>query len=158
MTNAGARLVIGHWGFVGHWGLVIGTSRSVPHPIPLRASTGERGPDAQFPPTMSELLPAANAAPSHDPSGAEPARPPAGPLLRVMCFNVRYGTADDGPNRWEHRSDLAVRTIRRFDPDLLGVQEALRFQADALCAALDDYGFAGAGRDDGRDAGEFCGV
>jgi endonuclease/exonuclease/phosphatase family metal-dependent hydrolase len=75
-----------------------------------------------------------------------------------MCFNVRFGTADDGPNRWEHRSDLAARAIRRFDPDLLGVQEALRFQADALREALPGYGFAGAGRDDGRDAGEMCGV
>jgi endonuclease/exonuclease/phosphatase family metal-dependent hydrolase len=75
-----------------------------------------------------------------------------------MCFNVRYGTADDGPNRWEHRGGLAVRTIRRFDPDVLGVQEALRFQADALREALPEYGFFGAGRDDGRDAGEICGV
>ena len=107
---------------------------------------------------MSELLPAANAAPSHDSLRAASERPPAGPLLRVMCFNVRYGTADDGTNRWEHRGGLAVRTIRRFDPDLLGVQEALRFQADELRAALPDYGFVGAGRDDGRDAGEFCAV
>jgi len=75
-----------------------------------------------------------------------------------MCFNVRYGTADDGPNRWEHRSDLSVHAIRRFEPHLLGVQEALRFQVDALREALPGYGFAGAGRDDGRDAGEFCAV
>jgi endonuclease/exonuclease/phosphatase family metal-dependent hydrolase len=75
-----------------------------------------------------------------------------------MCFNVRFGTADDGPDRWEHRSGLAARAVRRFDPDLLGVQEALRFQADALCEALPAYAFVGAGRDDGRDAGEMCGV
>src|SRR5437667_447338 len=80
------------------------------------------------------------------------------PLLPLMCFNVRYGSADDGPNRWEYRKDLAAAAIRRFDPDLLGVQEALRFQADALREALPDYGFVGAGRDDGRDAGEFCAV
>jgi endonuclease/exonuclease/phosphatase family metal-dependent hydrolase len=75
-----------------------------------------------------------------------------------MCFNVRFGTADDGADRWEHRKDLAVRTITRFDPDLLGVQEALVSQADFLRAALADYGFVGAGRDDGRDRGEFCGI
>ena len=105
---------------------------------------------------MTELLPAAAAAPSPDGSSVD--LPPGAAVLRVMCFNVRYGTADDGPNRWEHRSHLAARAIRRFDPDLLGVQEALRFQADALREALPGYGFVGAGRDDGRDAGEFCPV
>lgn len=124
---------------------------------------------------MTELLPAANAATAapgpasgFTPSGAAAHRPDrsrggsaAGEdvaPLRVMCFNVRYGTADDGPNCWDHRRELAARTIRRFDPDLLGVQEALRFQADDLRAALQGYGFVGAGRDDGLDAGEFCGV
>ena len=107
---------------------------------------------------MSELLPAATAAPCTTRDGSPPAPLPGAPVLRVMCFNVRFGTADDGPNRWEYRSGLVARTIRRFDPDLLGVQEALRFQADALREALPEYGFVGAGRDDGRDAGEMCGV
>ena len=109
---------------------------------------------------MTELLPAASAAPSPDPAGSPaPPRPAPGAVpLRVMCFNLRYGTADDGDNRWECRKDLIPRAIRSFDPDLLGVQEALRFQADELRAALPDYGFVGAGRDDGRDAGEFCAI
>ncbi|MEX0714077.1 MAG: hypothetical protein WD278_17190, partial [Pirellulales bacterium] len=45
--------------------------------------------------------------------------------LRVMSFNIRYGTAADGANHWDERKGLLVDTIRRFDPDLLGTQETL---------------------------------
>ena len=106
---------------------------------------------------MTELLPAANVAPSAE--RVSPREAPGGPPLRVMSFNVRFGTADDGPNAWPLRRDLLVRTIRRFDPDLLGVQEAMAFQWDDLCAAIDrDYGFHGAGREDGRRSGESAGI
>src|SRR5688572_24608232 len=80
------------------------------------------------------------------------------PTLRVASFNIRYGTADDGENRWERRKDFVFRTIQKLDPDLLGVQEALAFQVDELQAALPAYAFVGAGRDDGKRAGEFAGI
>lgn len=82
----------------------------------------------------------------------------AGPPLRVMSFNIRYGTANDGEDRWEKRKALLVKTIRAFGPDVLGVQEALAFQCDELGEALDGYAFFGAGRDDGKRAGEFSGI
>ena len=76
-----------------------------------------------------------------------------------MSFNVRYGDADDGDNAWEFRRDLLVRTIRMFDPDLLGVQEALEHQFKLLCDELGgQYGCHGAGRDDGRSNGEHMGI
>lgn len=79
--------------------------------------------------------------------------------LRVMSFNVRYGTAKDGPDRWELRRDLLFHTIRKFDPDLLGVQEALDFQCEEISAALgDNFTFHGVGRDDGKKKGEFTGI
>ena len=74
--------------------------------------------------------------------------------LRVMSFNIRYGTAADGENRWEKRRDLLVETIRRFDPDLLGTQETLQFQAEFLGEQLPAYTRLGRGRDDGHDKGE----
>jgi endonuclease/exonuclease/phosphatase family metal-dependent hydrolase len=74
--------------------------------------------------------------------------------LRVMSFNIRYGTAADGENRWEKRCDLLVATIRQFDPDLLGTQETLQFQAEYLNAQLPAYSRVGRGRDDGHDKGE----
>lgn len=76
--------------------------------------------------------------------------------LRVMTFNVRYGTANDGENRWPLRREAVAETIRRFDPDLLGVQEALAFQLDYLGEQLEGYQVIGVGRDDGRRRGEFA--
>ncbi len=93
-------------------------------------------------------LPAARALPA-----AEKAAP-----LRVMSFNIRYGTAPDGENAWEHRRDLLLETIVTFDPDLLGTQECLQLQAEFLQARLPGRSFVGVGRDDGRQAGEMCAI
>jgi endonuclease/exonuclease/phosphatase family metal-dependent hydrolase len=78
--------------------------------------------------------------------------------LRVMSFNVRYGTAPDGENRWELRDDLVVQAIRDFDPAVVGVQEALRFQLNELGEALPAFHEIGVGRRDGREAGEYAAI
>jgi mRNA deadenylase 3'-5' endonuclease subunit Ccr4 len=67
-----------------------------------------------------------------------------------MSFNIRYGTAKDGEDRWEKRQDLLVDTIRAYTPDLLGMQEVLAAQADFLREKLPGYGFCGTGRDEYR--------
>lgn len=67
--------------------------------------------------------------------------------LSVMTFNVRYGSANDGPNAWELRKDLVVEAIKSKQPDILGLQECLRFQADYIAAALPEYDHFGAGRE-----------
>lgn len=72
-----------------------------------------------------------------------------------MSFNIRYGTAPDGDNRWELRRELVLRLIRDFNPDLLGMQEVLEFQANYLRENLPAYDFHGVGRDDGKQKGEF---
>ena len=48
-----------------------------------------------------------------------PAADPA--AVRVMSFNIRYGTANDGANSWPFRRDLVFGVIRADRPDLLGV-------------------------------------
>ncbi|MEW6130331.1 MAG: endonuclease/exonuclease/phosphatase family protein [Acidobacteriota bacterium] len=75
--------------------------------------------------------------------------------IRVMSFNIRYGTANDGENRWDNRKDFLVATIKAFDPDLLGTQETLAFQRDFLAKELPQYDVFGVGRDDGRERGEM---
>ncbi|HEX6643703.1 MAG TPA: endonuclease/exonuclease/phosphatase family protein, partial [Gemmatimonadales bacterium] len=85
-----------------------------------------------------------------------PAPAPQAESLRIMTFNIRYGTADDGADAWPHRRDLVIQVIRDGRPDLLGVQEALRFQLDELGAAIPGYGEIGVGRDDGRTKGEYA--
>jgi endonuclease/exonuclease/phosphatase family metal-dependent hydrolase len=96
------------------------------------------------------------------PARAEDAAPDAQPRaekaandVRVMSFNIRYGTARDGENHWDHRKEFLVETIRAFDPDLLGTQETLRFQRDYLAEHLPGHGWVGVGRNDGRDDGEM---
>lgn len=78
--------------------------------------------------------------------------------VRVMSFNVRYGTAKDGENHWDKRKDLLVGTVQAFAPDLLGTQETLAFQRDFLAAALPDHAVLGVGREDGRAQGEMTAV
>ena len=85
------------------------------------------------------------------------ATPPAAPL-RVMSFNVRYATAPDGDNVWEKRTGLFFETITRFAPDLIGFQEVLAVQYDAIAARMPGHAFAGVGRDDGARKGEFSSV
>lgn len=78
--------------------------------------------------------------------------------LRVMSFNLRYGTAADGPDRWEHRRESVVRTIAAFEPDVLCIQECLAFQADYLSENLGIYDYVGVGRDDGKLRGEMVAI
>ena len=61
--------------------------------------------------------------------------------VKVMSFNIRYGAANDGENSWKHRDYLVLETIKNYNPDLIGYQEALKFQVDILKANLDGYGF-----------------
>jgi endonuclease/exonuclease/phosphatase family metal-dependent hydrolase len=78
--------------------------------------------------------------------------------IRVMSFNIRYGTADDGDNSWTRRREFLVETIRAFDPDLLGTQETLDFQRDYIAEHLEGYEHFSAGRNDGKEAGEMAAV
>ncbi|MBA4032034.1 MAG: hypothetical protein C0478_14245, partial [Planctomyces sp.] len=78
--------------------------------------------------------------------------------LRVMSFNIRYGTANDGPNHWEKRRDFLVQTIQAFDPDLLGTQETLGFQKDFIAEKIPGYTPFGVGREDGGTQGEMTAI
>ncbi len=78
--------------------------------------------------------------------------------LTVMSFNIRDGTSKDGDNRWENRRDILFGVLRKYDCDLVGLQEAYRFQIDQICAALPQYGWIGIGRNDGKDKGEHSAI
>jgi endonuclease/exonuclease/phosphatase family metal-dependent hydrolase len=66
--------------------------------------------------------------------------------LRVMTFNVRFPSPDDGPNRWEHRRDLLVAAIREKAPDLVGTQELFYEQGQYIVEKLPDYAWFGVSR------------
>ncbi len=75
--------------------------------------------------------------------------------VRVMSFNIRYGTANDGDDHWDKRKEFLLETIKTFNPDLLGTQETLGFQRDYLAQHLSGYEVLGVGRDDGKENGEM---
>lgn len=89
-----------------------------------------------------------------DSTGETPAKTP----LLVMSANVRFGTANDGSNRWELRKDLVVETFREIDADLVGTQEMLPFQADYLQQQLPQYFYVGTSREPDNADGEQCGI
>jgi endonuclease/exonuclease/phosphatase family metal-dependent hydrolase len=84
------------------------------------------------------------------------AGPGIGPTepFRVLSYNIRYGSAADGPDRWENRRDKVIETIRDLDAGIVGLQEAEIAQIRELLAALPRYAAAGVGRDDARIGGE----
>lgn len=83
-------------------------------------------------------------------TSASPARGPA-LEIRAMTFNIRYGLANDGENRWELRKEVAFDVIRDYAPEVLGLQEALRFQLDDFNTRLPEYSVVGTGSDGGSN-------
>ena len=78
--------------------------------------------------------------------------------VTVVSFNIRYGTAQDGDHAWPNRRELVTAVIRDHAPQLVGIQEALRFQLDEIGAALPRYREVGVGRSDGKTAGEYAAI
>ena len=75
--------------------------------------------------------------------------------IRVMSFNIRYGTAPDGDHVWPNRRDHVIATLQDHAPHLLGVQEALRAQLDDVAPALPHHRELGVAREDGKTTGEY---
>jgi endonuclease/exonuclease/phosphatase family metal-dependent hydrolase len=78
--------------------------------------------------------------------------------LRVMTFNIRYETPNDGPNNWPFRRDAAFAVVRNFAPHILGLQEAQAHMLDQFLAAFPAYRYIGIGRDDGVREGDFAAI
>lgn len=78
--------------------------------------------------------------------------------LKVMTFNLRYGTADDGEDSWQYRKQMVFDVIRNFNPDILGIQEALDFQITEIIDELPGYNYIGVGRDNGETKGEYSAI
>ena len=80
-------------------------------------------------------------------SAQTPEQPSADPIaIDVMTFNIRTSQGRDGENVWPNRKELVAETIERFDPDIVGLQEALSEQIDFLEAELPQYRWVGVDR------------
>ena len=78
--------------------------------------------------------------------------------LRVMTFNIRLDSPNDGENIWDKRKDNFVSMIRFHKADIVGLQEAQKHQIDYVQQSLPEYSWFGIGRDDGKAAGEFTAI
>jgi endonuclease/exonuclease/phosphatase family metal-dependent hydrolase len=95
------------------------------------------------------------------PSPAQPAAQAPVPVaepVSVMSFNIRYGNANDGENRWALRREALFALMRSENADVIGLQEALHSQILEILAAVPGYAVAGVGRDDGKTRGEFSAI
>jgi endonuclease/exonuclease/phosphatase family metal-dependent hydrolase len=78
--------------------------------------------------------------------------------LKIMTFNIRYNTVNDGVNQWDNRKDYAAQILNYYQVDICGMQEALIGQINDLQQRLPNYAWIGLGRDDGKEKGEFSPV
>ncbi|MEI6866501.1 endonuclease/exonuclease/phosphatase family protein [Flavicella sp.] len=74
-----------------------------------------------------------------------------------MTYNIRYDNKEDGINRWNLRKKDLVSVIKKHNPAILGVQEALYNQIEYLKNNT-VYNYIGRGRDDGEKEGEYSAI
>lgn len=77
--------------------------------------------------------------------------------LKIMTYNIKYANENDGENSWSKRQDWITNQIRFYEPDILGVQEAVKSQLDHFTDNIEDYKVLGVGRE-GEDKGEFSAI
>jgi len=77
--------------------------------------------------------------------------------LNVATFNLRMDTPNDGENAWPNRKEMIKGLFRFHDFDICGTQEGYKHQLDDILQ-LGNYAYVGAGRDDGKDAGEHSAI
>lgn len=78
--------------------------------------------------------------------------------LNVMSFNIRYDNPDDSLNNWQYRKDVAAKTIKSQNADIVGTQEVLVNQLNDLKSRLPEYNAIGVGREDGIEKGEYSAI
>ena len=78
--------------------------------------------------------------------------------LKVMSYNIRLGSANDGTNSWGLRYPATAEMIEDQMPDIFGVQEALASQIRFIEDNFVDYKSVGVGREDGKKDGEHMSI
>jgi endonuclease/exonuclease/phosphatase family metal-dependent hydrolase len=72
-----------------------------------------------------------------------------------MSYNIRYDITTSNASPWTERHTAISSQIKRFDVDIVGMQEVLVHQRQQLLTDLPAFASVGVGRDDGINAGEF---
>jgi endonuclease/exonuclease/phosphatase family metal-dependent hydrolase len=77
--------------------------------------------------------------------------------LKVCTYNLRMDTPSDSANAWQYRKNAVKALIRYHDFDIVGTQEGFLHQLQDVCE-LPEYTYFGAGRNDGKEAGEHSAI
>lgn len=78
--------------------------------------------------------------------------------VSLMTYNIKLDYPKEGDNSWENRKPMLLGQIQFYEPDILGVQEAMPNQMNDLDSLLTNYKFVGVGRDDGKNEGEYSAI
>ncbi|KAF2519251.1 endonuclease/exonuclease/phosphatase family protein [Flavobacterium salilacus subsp. salilacus] len=79
--------------------------------------------------------------------------------IKVMSYNIRLDVESDGENRWDNRKEFLTQQVKFYEPDFMGVQEALPKQMIHLLLYFNNqYDAIGVGRDDGKYEGEYSAI
>lgn len=79
------------------------------------------------------------------------------PEIKVASYNLRMDTPNDSMNAWPHRKENVKALIQYHDFDIIGTQEGFKHQLNDLIE-MPGYASIGAGRDDGKQAGEHSAI
>ena len=77
--------------------------------------------------------------------------------IRVASYNIRMDTPRDSLNAWPNRKENVKALIQYHDFDIVGTQEGFAHQLNGLLE-MPGYAYFGAGRDDGKQAGEHSAI
>lgn len=78
--------------------------------------------------------------------------------VSVMTYNIKLDYPKEGENSWTNRKPFFINQLKFYEPDVLGVQEAMPNQMKDLDSLLTNYSFVGVGRDDGDNEGEYSAI
>lgn len=78
--------------------------------------------------------------------------------ISVMTYNIKLDYPKDGDTSWTARKGFFIDQLKFYEPDILGVQEALPNQMTYMDSLLVEYNFVGVGRDDGKNEGEHSAI
>lgn len=76
--------------------------------------------------------------------------------MKVLTYNILCHGCEG--HDWFDRKDAVTSTVRKYMPDVFGLQEAHIDWMRAFWKAMPEYDYVGVGREDGKEDGEFSPV
>ncbi len=77
--------------------------------------------------------------------------------ITFASYNLRLDVASDGINAWPNRKAMVKSLIQFHEFEIVGTQEGFHHQLEELLD-LPGFDYSGAGRDDGKKAGEHSAI